>query len=61
MKNKSANALALCHPQSASFCSVLVEQRSSRIFTHDRYNIVSDILTEFEVNLGVIIEKYDKT
>ena len=37
--NKSANALALCHPPSASFCSVLAGQWSSRIFTHDRYNI----------------------
>ena len=59
--NKSANAWALCHPPSASFCSVLARQRSSRIFTHDRYNFLSDILTEFEVNLGIIIEKYDKT
>ena len=56
--NKSANALALCHPPSASFCSVLAGQWSSRIFTHDRYNILSDILIEFEVNLGIIIEKY---
>ena len=56
--NKSANALALCHPPSASFCSVLAVQCSSRIFTHDRYNIPSDILIEFEVNLGIIIEKY---
>ena len=56
--NKSANALALCHPPSASFCSVLAVQWSSRIFTHDRYNIPSDILIEFEVNLGIIIEKY---
>ena len=31
--NKSANALALCHPPSASFCSVLAGQWSSRIFT----------------------------
>ena len=59
--NKSANALALCHPPSASFCSVLTGQWRSRIFTHDRYNILSDILTEFEVNLGIIIEKYAKT
>ena len=59
--NKSANALALCHPSSASFCSVLARQWSSRIFTHDRYNILSDILIEFEVNLGIIIEKYAKT
>ena len=59
--NKSANALALCHPPSASFCSVLAGQWSSRIFTHDRYNILSDILIEFEVNLGIIIEKYAKT
>ena len=58
IKNKSANALALCHPPSASFCSVLAVQWSSRIFTHDRYNIPSDILIEFEVNLGIIIEKY---
>ena len=56
--NKSANALALCHPPSASFCSVLAVQWSSHIFTHDRYNIPSDILIEFEVNLGIIIEKY---
>ena len=55
--NKSTNALALCHPPSASFCSVLAVQWSSRIFTHDRYNIPSDILIEFEVNLGIIIEK----
>ena len=55
--NKSANT-ALCHPPSASFCSVLAVQWSSRIFTHDRYNIPSDILIEFEVNLGNIIEKY---
>ena len=41
--NKNANALALCHPPSASFCSVLAGQWSSRIFTHDRYNILSDI------------------
>ena len=47
MKNKSANALALCHPPSASFCSVLAVQWSSRIFTHERYNIPSDILIEF--------------
>ena len=60
-RNKSANALALCHPPSASFCSVLAGQWSSRIFTHDRYNILSDILIEFEVNLGIIIEKYEKT
>ena len=60
-KNKSANALALCHPPSASFCSVLAGQWSSRIFTHDRYNILSDILIEFEDNLGIIIEKYAKT
>ena len=59
--NKSANALALCHPPSASFCSVLAGQWSSRILTHDRYNILSDILIEFEVNLGIIIEKYAKT
>ena len=59
--NKSANALALSHPPSASFCSVLAGKWSSRIFTHDRYNILSDILTEFEVNLGIIIEKYAKT
>ena len=57
-QNKSANALALCHPPSASFCSVLAGQWSSRIFTHDRYNILSDILIEFEVNLGIIIERY---
>ena len=56
--NKSANALALCHPPSASFCSVLAVQWSSRIFTHVRYNIPNDILIEFEVNLGIIIEKY---
>ena len=60
-QNKSANALALCHPPSTSFCSVLAGQWSSRIFTHDRYNILSDILIEFEVNLGIIIEKYAKT
>ena len=59
--DKSTNALALCHPPSASFCSVLAVQWSSRIFTHDRYNIPSDILIEFEVNLGIIIEKYAKT
>ena len=59
--NKSANALALCLPPSASFCSVLAGQWSSRIFTHDRYNIRSDILTEFEVNIGIIIEKYAET
>ena len=59
--NKSANALALCHPPSASFCSVLAGQWSSRIFTYDRYNILSDILIEFEVNIGIIIEKYAKT
>ena len=58
VSNKSANALALCHPPSASFCSVLAVQWSSRIFTHDRYNIPSDILIEFVVNLGIIIEKY---
>ena len=29
-------------------------------FHNGRYNILSDILTEFEVNLGIIIEKYDK-
>ena len=57
LNNKSANALALCHPPSASFCSVLAVQWSSRIFTHDRYNIPNDILIEFEVNLGIIIEK----
>ena len=34
-------------------------QWSSHIFTHDRYNILSDILTEFEVNLG--IGKYANT
>ena len=61
MINKSANALALCHLQSASFCSVLAEQWSSRIFTHDRYNILSDILIESEVILGIRIEKYAKT
>ena len=60
-KNKSANALAQCHPPSASFCSVLAGQWGSRMFTHDRYNILSDILTEFEVNLGIIIEKYAET
>ena len=60
-QNKSANALALCHPPSASFCSVLAGQWSSHIFTHDRYNILSDKLIEFEVNLGIIIEKYAKT
>ena len=59
--NKSANALALCHPPSANFCSVLAVQWSSRIFTHDRYNIPNDILIEFEVNLGIIIEKYAYT
>ena len=59
--HKSANALALCHPPSASFCSVLAGQWRSRIFTHDRYNILSDILTEFEDNLRIIIEKYAKT
>ena len=61
LSNKSANALALCHPPSVSFCSVLAGQWSSCIFTHDRYNILSDILIEFEVNLGIIIEKYAKT
>ena len=45
-RNKSANALALCHPPSANFCSVLAVQWSSRIFTHDRYNIPNDILIE---------------
>ena len=30
-------------------------------FHNDRYNILSDILTEFEVNLGIIFEKYYKT
>ena len=30
-------------------------------FHNDKYNIPSDILIEFEVNLGIIIEKYDKT
>ena len=59
--NKSANSLALCHRPSASFCSVLAGQWSSLIFTHDRYNILSDILIECEVNLGIIIEKYAKT
>ena len=39
--NKSANALALCQPPSASFCSVLAGQWSSRIFTHDRYKILA--------------------
>ena len=46
--NKSANALALCHPPSASLCSVLAGHYSSPIFTHDKYNILNDILTEFE-------------
>ena len=59
--NKSANALALCHPPSACFCSVLAGQWSSRIFIHVRYNILSDILIKFEVNLVIIIEKYAKT
>ena len=59
--HKIMKALALCHPPSASFCSVLAGQWSSRVFTHDRYNILSDILTEFEVNLGIVIEKYAKT
>ena len=58
LENKSANALALCHPPSASFCSVLAGKWSSCIFTHDRYKNLSDILTEFEVNLGIIIEKH---
>ena len=26
------------------------------IFPHDRFNILSDILTEIEVNIGIIIE-----
>ena len=52
--NKTANTFALCHPPSASFYSILAGQWSSRIFTHDRYNILSDTLTEFEVNLGKI-------
>ena len=45
-----------------NFCPqvLLAGQWSSHIFTHDRYNILSDILTEFEVNLGIIIEKYAK-
>ena len=59
--HKIIKAFALCHPQSASFCSVLAGQWSSHIFTNDRYNILSDILTESEVNLGIIIEKYAKT
>ena len=46
--NKSANALALCHPPSASLCSVLAGQYSSPIFAPDKYNILNDILTEFE-------------
>ena len=58
--NKSANVLALCQPPNASLCSVLAGQWSSPIFTHDKYNILSDILTEFEVNTGIIIEKYAK-
>ena len=61
MTNKSANALALCHPPSESFCSVLAGQWNCCIFTHDIYNILSDILTAFEVNLGIILEKYAKT
>ena len=59
--NKSTNVLALCHPPSSSFCSVLAGQWRSGIFTSDRYNILSDILTEFEVNLGIIIDKCAKT
>ena len=59
--NKSANTLALCLPPSASLCSVLAGQWSSQIFTHDKYNILSDILIEFEVNTGINIEKYAKT
>ena len=54
--NKNANLLALCHPPGASLCSDLAGQWSSQIFTHDKYNILSDILTEFEVNPGIIIE-----
>ena len=57
-KNKSANALALCHPPSASFCSVLANRYGAPAFSHKIYNIPSDILIEFEVNLGIIIEKY---
>ena len=45
--NKSA-ILALCHPPSASLFSVLAGQYSSPIFTHDKYNILNDILIEFE-------------
>ena len=48
LENKSTNALALCHPPSASLCSVLAGQYSSPIFTHDNNNILNDILTEFE-------------
>ena len=29
------------------------------IFTHDKYNILTDIHTYFEVNLGIITEIYD--
>ena len=50
-----------CHPPSASLCSVLTGQWSARIFTHDKYNILSDILTEFEAYPVIIIEKYAKT
>ena len=52
--------LALCHPPSASLCLILAGQWSSQIFTNDKYNILSDMLTEIEVNTGIIIEKYAK-
>ena len=58
---KNANELALCHPPCASLYSVLAGQWSSQIFTHDKYNILSGILTEFEINPGIITEKYAKT
>ena len=35
-----------------------MQDHPTSLFTHDRYNILSDILIEFEVNLGIIIEKY---
>ena len=35
-----------------------MNKRSSLIFTHDKYNILTDIHAYFEVKLGIITEIY---
>ena len=41
-----------------TFNNFSTNERNTLIFTHDKYNIPTDILTQFEVNLDIITEIY---